>query len=584
MQARGVAFQKPARLRTTIDGTLPVNDMAILQLYQISQRNPVVVSILDFLQNWMTSSPWTVEIRHKADSSMPVFSDDNRNMAFAKQIQVCLPQMIRDAYIYGFTVLQYTIKDSITRKADATGLDKLVRVMNVMEYQLREVITKRGNREWLAFERGNNIDKARQQESLPNTRVFIFTGAEPEPLTLMPMSHAQRALRPILAYDEQMALAQAVSYRRAAPLTVYTADVTKQIYPADRTNWQAFSNAAGSAHFGNTSRFSETPEGSTQQMPDVILNPEMRNELSARQSMAAILQSVHERAEQRSLFKMPNMDGSNEDYAIRFAEFLRRYPDQPSKLLAPGTDIASNTPESKSPEHFIEIEAELRRQIATCFGVPPEYVGSVASRVTAAIVSGRKILEVKTTTVHKWLSDCISQLFLDLHYDDVAEAIGLSIDDILAGTNPDGAKRPQGLRNGLLMRDKYKDFIDRQLIINVHFTESAAASEETLIKMLQLKVIDHDTFGRFWLASNGISEAVQRKLSKKEQEEVIDILNGQLMEEPASSTDASGKRKESRANDGKLSSKRQKITAEKELQNIESRETRRTQNAESANK
>ena len=487
-----------------------------------------------------------------------------------------------DAYVYGYTVLQYTYKENVKKKT-ATGLDINVRVLNTREYELRSLMSKRGNRLWFPFRRSNPLEQTQNLQPLKNTRVFLFPGSEPEPISQMPQSHMQRAMRSILALDEVMSLTGAVAYRRAAPLLVYNSDITKQIYPAERTNWQAFANEAQnvgtSRHFGAAGHFSETPEGGAQTMTEVIMNPEMRNELSMRQSVAAIAKSVNDQVEQSNMYRLPSTTDDGVDYATKWQELIREHPDQPAKLLAPGTTLDVHSPESKSLENFIEYQSQLRREIASCFGVPPEFIGAQGASMTAAIVADRKMAEIRTTSVHKWLSECISSVFLDLHYEDVSKDIGLSVARILRGANPD-VKKPIQLHDGLLMRDKYRDFIDNQLVINIHFTESAVASEETLLNLLRLKVISHDTYARFMLATNGISESVKMKLSEKDKKEVVEMLNGMLPEQNGGAAAAPGKRSTSAGpNSGELSSKRQKTGTDSALDKIEKAETSRAENA-----
>jgi hypothetical protein len=164
------------------------------------------------------------------------------------------------------------------------------------------------------------------------------------------------------------------------------------------------------------------------------------------------------------------------------------------------------------------------------FGVPSAFIGGSESQLTADVAVARKFMEYSTNETHTKMAQAIEQIFWDVHWPDVRDAIDESITSQVNEMLNQKDLRDETVRYrvGLLLKKNVQDALEASLLVKVHYAESTTVDKDTLLVGLTTGVFDHDTYCNLFLASNGISASAKAKLSERERKEITAQLRQSL--------------------------------------------------------
>jgi hypothetical protein len=368
---------------------------------------------------------------------------------------------------------------------------------------------------------------------------------EPEPLTGKPTSPLMSALRAIFQYDEAFALQQIIANKRAFPLFIYKAELDKLVLPTQ--NWMRPAGDKTTMPIGNG--YATDPSGDLYNAGLAPVSQEFLNEWNVRESLRRMSVSLQERAKQNDdlSLQMFHLPSKNRDTLEEFVSKGTQNPTLPHKLLAPGMTLESNVPEAKSLENFEILEEVLKIQICTLLGVPVEFIFG-GGRFASDIALNRKIMETRTTRLHSWLGEVLSEIFLDIHFVDVytkVDALSKELGDIDALKMEGSVDRDTFMTAGIMLKNKYKVLLEQDLLVSVHFAETTSASEESLLRALQTGVIDLEKYQQLMLATLGIPQSAKAKLTIDKAKELEKHVRG--LDEPKPGTAGAGMKPKSTA-------------------------------------
>jgi hypothetical protein len=505
MDAGNVIFRRPLFAKGKSKETIGLDKRLLLYLWAIAS-GPTVASIIDFVSMWATTSTFTVEVRSKLARSTTPFTDEILNETFGQQCNRKLELMVSHALIFGWVAVTYTTKDGL-KNDQLTGGDTIINVLHPYEYEPRYKITKRGNKKWLAFTRLTAVGDT--NTVIPRSRVFVWR--EPEPVTYKPTSPLMFALRSVFQYDEVFALQQIVANKLAMPVHFYESDLTKIVLPNENP-WDL--GEPGTVARGG---MATDPSGAPEDVGLAPVSQAFLKEWNYRQALQRMSSALHDQATRGNdlamqMFKLPSR---TKDTVEEFVEKSIQNPTLPYQLLTPGTGLAANVPEPKTIENFDTIEEVLKIQICTLLGVPVEFIFG-GGKFASDIALNRRIMETRTTRLHKWLGEVLSEIFLDIHFADIYKKVEAYSEDLafeealeLVGK----VDRETFLLNGIMLKNKYKVLLEQDLLISVQFAETTSASEDSLMRALETGVIGLEKYQQLMLATMGIPQSAKAKLS-----------------------------------------------------------------------
>jgi hypothetical protein len=521
MNTGSIIFRRPLFAKSKLSDTMGLDTVLLMYLWTMA-TGPTVASIIDFVSMWTTTSSWSVEIKSKHDNSKTPFTDENLNRTFAQQCNRKLELIIQHALIFGWCAISYTKKDGLP-KDSITGGDLILNVLHPFEYEPRFKMTKAGNKKWIAYYRMNVVGD--EQVPVPYSRVFMFR--EPEPLTGKPTSPLMYALRSIFQYDEAFALQQIISNKRAFPLFVYKSEVDKLIFPNDVQRPQ---DVGARAPVLVNNAYATDPSGAPEDVGLTPVSADFMRDWNARQALQKMAISLDQQSKQNEslTLQMFDLPSKNRDTLQDYVAKASQNPTLPSKRLEPGFVLDSNVPEAKSVENFDTLEEVLKIQICTLLGVPVEFIFG-GGRFASDIALNRKIMETRTTRLHAWLGEVLSEIFLDIHFVDIYNRVGKYAEEMgadyavgIAGK----VSRDTALTAGIMMKNKFKVMIEQDLLISVHFAETTSASEESLLRALQTGVIDLNKYQQLMLATLGIPQSAKAVIPFLEAKKLVKHIRG----------------------------------------------------------
>lgn len=557
-----ITIRKPLFSESFFSKTRGVDHTQVIYLWETANSSPMVSSIIDFVSLWATISHWTVEISSHSTNSKVNFTDDQLNKRFAMQMMRKLEELIQHVLCFGWAAISYTVKDGVPA-AEVSGADIIVNVLNPWEYEVRMKLSKRGNRKWMAFERMNTMNQS--QRPIPNSRVFIFREPEQWYVGMRPMSPLTKALRAVFQYDEQSALHMIAGHKRAFPVWLYRSNIDKLLFPvADPTAPEGGRLAA------------TNPAGADEDIGDPLgstIDPEFLRDMNVRRSLDGISRELHKQASQKEDLSM-QMFAQTRRRKDAVEEMVRKgveQPTMPSKLSTPGIELESNVPEAKAPENFKEFQDILIAQICSTLGVPREFIFPGETKLSTDVLLSRKVLETRTTRLHEWLSLVLQQIFLDIHYVDMLEAIEKFSDKLAAIKTREIAEkldRKTLLQANIMLKEKFRVMVEKDILVSVHFSESTSATPEALLQALQTGVIDHEKYQQLVLAALGIPQSAKADLSEAEHRKLEKALRSSAKPEQRPAKAAARKATETDSA-GEGLAKRQKV---RETQSLEKQE------------
>jgi len=496
---KGLGFEK-----SVYKDTYGIDGMFALYLWYTMEQSTTVSSIVDFVAVWVSIASWVVETRSRQKDNDIVLTDDKLNHLFATQMLGKLEAMTKHILGLGWVVIQYRLKDGIKNR-EAKGGDVNIEVLHPLEYQLRYKKTKRGNKKWMAYSRNmyNNEDKP-----LPHSRVFMFS--EPEPYTGRATSALAHAIRGIFQYDEQLALQTIVAHKLAFPVHMYQMNMDKIHVSINDIVAQTETN----------------PAGAEEDIGVADVDTQFLREASLQNAMATIARSIYDKAQM-----IDNIPGQMDtildvDGLQEYVKRAIRNPTLPAKSLPPGQTIETG-PEAKTNPNFDHLESQLKSQICSVLNVPVEFIFPSGSKFSSDIALSKKIMDMRTTRIHTWLSSILKRIFIDIHMPHIDNKIS----KIAAHLTVDHMKtfsakhdRSAFMSTGFVLKEALVNAIEEQLEINVYFAETTSASADALLQAVQTKVISHEKYTQLFLSSFGIPQSAKAKLSKQQHKEMEELL------------------------------------------------------------
>jgi hypothetical protein len=510
---------------------LGINGIFINTLWEVSQRSPLVASIIELAATWATASPWHVEVelrRQDLSAAKTSYTDDQLNRVMAVQLENSLEIAIKHTLIFGFFVVRYRLAEGAKRN-DLQAEDVRPVVLHPHEYELRYVLRKDGSKKWAAYTRG--MIAGAEAKPIPQTRVFMFE--QPEPISGRPNSALLRCLRPIYQYDTLIANAEIVSTKLAFPPFVYNnksvvlpmpdnADQSKALGKGDPGEFLPDGTDTGDLHF-------------QAEQTELLANMLLKNR------SLRLAKNIHDRASMLDNMpdQMDQLSAHTKDYIDDYVRTATTNPTMPSKLLANGIELEKNTPHPETLKQFSELEEILKSQISILLGVPVEMIFPQRGRFSADVLLSKKIMSIRTSRLHTWLAQIIKAVFFDVHHDYVASLVRSiaetralkELSDLSTGIGADAFRRV-----GLALRDKYTRALQKLLIVNVHFDANTTASETALLQAFETYAIDHQTYTRLLLSSQGLAHSLQATYDEKERAVIEKTLRGNRLKRSASAS------------------------------------------------
>lgn len=490
---------------------LGINGVFVNTLWEVSQRSPLVASIIELAATWATASPWHIEVelrRQDLSTGKTSFTDDQLNQTIATQLGNNLETAIKHTLIFGFFVLRYRTAENASR-GNLSAEDVRPVVLHPHEYELRYIMRKDGTKEWNAFSRG--MLAGTEAKPIPQTRVFMYEA--PEPISGRPNSALLRCLRPIYQYDVLISNAEIVSTKLAFPPFVYNNKSVVLPMPEHADQSKALGKVDPGEYLPDGSDHADLrfQAEQTQILADMLL----------KHRSLQLAQNIHNRA--AMLDNMPDqmdqLSNYNKDYVDDYIRTAISNPTMPSKLLANGVELEKNTPKPETLKQFSELEEILKSQISILLGVPVEMIFPQRGRFSADVLLSKKIMSIRTSRLHTWLSQIIKAVFFDVHHNYVtnlvrriAETHALNeLSELSVGIGIDAFRRV-----GFALREKHTRILEKITLVTVHFDANTTASEATLLQAFETYAIDHQTYTRLLLSSQGLAHSLQATYTEEE--------------------------------------------------------------------